>query len=702
MTAATDDHFRRAFALHQEGRLREALDAYNAALSRSPAHAPALHYSGVLLLQAGQPDAALPRLERAVALDPQPADAWSNLALGYQAAGRTADALRALDQATRRAPRDPAIWENFAAALLDASQPADAERAARHALTLSPRSPGLWYNLALALHQQQRHADAEQAVTRALSLAPGTPALVGLRAAIEEAQGRQVGARQMLESALRTAPDAALAFQLGSVCERLDDLPGAADAYEHATRLGDPQGAALSQLLFVRKRLADWRDLDGLRARFRAGIEARLPLLSPFCLLSDPASRAQQRQCAETWAMRFGSSSGTDTAQGVGTARLADDPARERLTIGYLSADFHMHATALLTAGLFEHHDRKRYHVIAYSTGPDDQSPLRKRLAAAFDRMVDAQGWSAQILAARIRQDGVDVLVDLKGHTENARMDVLALRPAPVQVSYLGYPGTTGAAFIDYVLGDATVTPVEHAGEYSETLVQLPGCYQVNDASRVIAGPRSRAELGLPAGAPVLCCFNQIYKINPQVLDAWTAVLRACPTAVLWLLARSDDDPAIAHLRAETLARGIAPERLVFATRRPNPEYLALYEHADLCLDTWPYNGHTTTADALWAGCPVVTLLGDTFAGRVAASIVQTVGLPELIAASVEDYVRIAAALVQDAQRSQALRRYLETEGRRSRLFDVARTTRAVERAYEAIVAQARAGRRAPIVIGED
>ncbi len=681
--------------------MREALDAYNTVLARSPAHAPALHYSGVLLFQAGNHAAALPRLERAVALDPQPADAWSNLALAYQAVGRVADAAAALEQATVRAPDDAPIWANFAAMLLDAGRALDAERATRHALKLDPRSPALWYNLALAMEHQHRYLDAEQAVVRALSLVPGTPALVGLRATLQEARGRSRHARRTLEDALRQMPDAALAFQLGSLCERLADLPAAADAYERALRVADPRGAALSQLLFVRKRLADWHDLDELQARFRAGIQAKLPLLSPFCLLSDPGSRALQRQCAETWVARFGpaSSSGTDTAQGVGTARQTTAPVRDRLTIGYLSADFHMHATALLTAGLFEHHDRKRYHVVAYSTGPDDQSPLRKRLLAAFDRMVEARGWSAEQLATQIRGDRVDILVDLKGHTEHARMDVLALRPAPIQVSYLGYPGTSGAAFIDYLVGDATVTPLDHAADYSETLVQLPGCYQVNDRTRTIAPVASRRDLGLPESAPVLCCFNQTYKINPQVLDAWAAILRACPDAVLWLLARSGDDPAMSRLRTEASARGISPARVVFATKRANPEYLALYACADLCLDTWPYNGHTTTADALWAGCPVVSFAGDTFAGRVAASVLRAVGLPELIARDAADYVTLAAALAQDGERCRALRRYLETQGRESSLFDVATTTRGLEQAYEAMLAQHASGQRAPIVV---
>ncbi|MDQ6621705.1 MAG: tetratricopeptide repeat protein [Pseudomonadota bacterium] len=697
-----NEPFARAFKLHQQGKLREAFDAYRAVLAAAPSHAPALHYSGLILHQCGRSAEAVAPIERSVTVDPAAADAWSNLALVYGALNRHADALRALGEATRRAPHDASLWENYAASLIDARHFAEAEHASRHAAMLDARSPGAWYNLALA-HYEQRHLDeALDAISRALALAPDAMPLVGLKAAVEEARGTPEVARATLAAALQRNDETSLKLQLASLCERIGDLGTAASAYEQVLRTGDPTGAALSQLLFIRKRLADWHDLDDLRARFRAGIRAQLPLLSPFCLLSDPSSRAEQRRCAEAWVRAFGtgSSSGTDVALGVGTARpSAKGTSGDRLTIGYLSADFHLHATALLTAGLFEHHNRKRYHVVAYSTGRDDESPLRIRLEAAFDSFVDAAGWPAERVAARIRQDGVDILVDLKGHTEHARMDVLALRAAPIQVAYLGFPGTTGAPFIDYVIGDRVVTPLAHGGDYTEALVLLPCCYQVNDRERRIATPPSREVLGLPGAADVLCCFNQAYKIGPQVFDAWAEVLKRAPNTVLWLLTRSHDDAAVAHLRREATHRGIAAERLVVAAARPNAEYLSLYAHAALCLDTWPYNGHTTTSDALWTGCPVVTTLGDTFAGRVAASLLDSVGLPELVATSVDDYIELTLALVHDAPRRARLRLHLEQARHASPLFDVASTTRAIEAAYELMVAQRRSGVIGPISV---
>jgi len=331
---------------------------------------------------------------------------------------------------------------------------------------------------------------------------------------------------------------------------------------------------------------------------------------------------------------------------------------------------------------LFEQHDRSRFDVYGYSTGPDDRSPMRTRIARAFDRFVDVAGSDAAHVAEAIRGDGIDILIDLKGHTEGAPPTVLALRPAPIQVHYLGYPGTLGARLVDYLIGDEIVTPIDESDAYAESLVLMPQSYQINDRQRPIAETPTRASLGLPPGANVFCCFNSSWKINPEVFDAWAHILGEIPDSVLWLLARREDDPAMVNLRAEAERRDVDPTRLVFAPWRPNAEYLALYRHADVFLDTWPYNAHTTASDALWAGCPVVTWRGSTFAGRVAASLLAAVGLPELIATDVDAYVRLAIALARAPAERKRLRDYLDGPGRASALFDTAATTAALEAAY--------------------
>ncbi len=449
-------------------------------------------------------------------------------------------------------------------------------------------------------------------------------------------------------------------------------------------------GPALSQLSFLKGRIADWRGRGQLVERVRAAVAAAVPQLSPFAFLSLPSTRAEQRRCAQTWTAPLAGIEPTPRRRVLSTGRLR---------IGYLSADFHSHATAFLAAGLFEQHDRRRFEIIAYSTGPDDGTPMRARLLRAFDRFVDVRGRDPHSIADIIHADAIDILVDLKGHTENATPIVLARRPAPIQVHYLGYPGTLEGGLVDYLIGDKVVTPPEHLADYAETIAALPHSYQINDRERPIAATVPRAELGLPESGIVFCSFNQTYKINPDVFDAWMAILQAVPDSVLWLLAKAAGDPAIANLRRECEARGVDGARLVFAQHRPNPQYLALYRHADLFLDTWPYNAHTTASDALWAGCPVLTVLGETFAGRVAASLLHAVGLPELVTPAVEAYVARATALGNDRAAIARLKEHLAGPGRGSALFDTARTARALETAYEVMAEQHRAGTRQAFLV---
>ena len=677
--------FARAFRLHEQGKLREAFLRYDAILKAAPTHARALHYSGVVLYQSGKLVAAVERIRASIAVDSGAAEAWSNLAIALKDLGHDEAALNGFREAARLEPGDTKILANLAGSLLTASHFTAAEATARQLLARDGNHATGWFILALALQPQGRMLEALDAAGRAAGLAPEFERHAGLKAQIELGIGSPDKARQTLEKALARHPmSVALRFELAGLLEfRVADLAAAALAYEQVLRLDPQHGAALSQLTFLRARLADWRDRDALVARYRAGVAAAMPALSPFALLSLPSTRAEQRQCAQTWIKPL-----------IGIPAVAKRRvlSPSRLRIGYLSADFHSHATAFLAAGLFEQHDRRRFEVIGYSTGPDDRSPMRARLARAFDRFVDLSGRDPRAIADVIRQDTVDILVDLKGHTEGATPIVLAQRPAPILVHYLGYPGTLGAGLVDYLIGDAIVTPPTHAADYAETLAVIPGSYQVNDRERPIGQTPSRDVLGLPATGFVFCSFNQTYKINPQVFDAWMAILKAVPDAVLWLLVRADNDPALVNLRLEAQARAVAPDRLVFARHRPNPDYLALYRHAGLFLDTWPYNAHTTASDALWAGCPMLTMQGTTFAGRVGASLLTTVGWPELVTSDVSGYMAAAIRLARDAAELDRLHQHLAGAGRASPLFDTGATTRALEAAYEGMAEQYRQG----------
>jgi protein O-GlcNAc transferase len=691
LTTDSGAAFERALELHRDGKLAQALAAYEALLERWPGHAPALHYSGVLLYQTGRLDAAVARIESSLKSVAASADAWCNLALVYQAQGRLQQAVAALTEALRYESGQPQIWNNLAGVLLAAGRAKDAEPAVRRALQLDAADPASQFNLALCFEAQGRLDEALRQTETMVRAFPEAIPPAGLKAQIEQSLGRLDAASATLAAALTrngAGPVAApLYFQRANVEQQQGKFVEAASSLERVLQLDSESAGALSDLLFLRKQLADWHDLGVLRARFRGGVAAKQGRLSPFCLLSDPSTRAEQRLCAQRWSSAY---------PALPQPRRA--PANGILRIGYLSADFRQHATGVLVAGLFESHDRQRFRVFGYSTGADDGSAMRARLIAGFDRFVDARDWTARQLAAQIAADGVDILIDLKGHTHDAPTHAVALRPAPIQVNYLGYPGTMAAPFIDYLIGDPVVTPFSHAADYSETLVQLPASYQINDAKRTCVQAPPKSELGLPEQAFVFCAFSQAYKLNPETFDAWAQILAAVPRSVLWLLGGSD--PALgrlveANLKREAVARNMDPSRLVFAARRPHAEYVGLYRHADLFLDTWPYNAHTTASDALWAACPVQTWLGDTFAGRVGASLLTAVGLPELIAPDLRGYIAQAIELANDAGALERYRQHLADAGRHSALFDTVATTRALEDAYTRMAEQTRRGARA-------
>jgi predicted O-linked N-acetylglucosamine transferase (SPINDLY family) len=558
---------------------------------------------------------------------------------------------------------------------------------AQRATALAPGLASGWFNLAVALQAQGRGDDAVHAARKARALAPDDLRSAGLAAELEAAAGDLAGARATLDRALATHPGSVALWTVKAfVAGRARDLAAEIDAHAHVLAIEPGNAAALSQLVFAKKSALDWDGLAELQQRFRGGVAAKVPHLTPFSFLSDPSTRGEQRLCAATWSEAF------VPRDAAPSAPVPAPRAGRRLRIGYLSGDFYQHPTAVLVAGVLEAHDRARAEIVAYSTGPDDGSAMRARIVAGVDRFVDIDPRQPAAAAARIRADRLDVLIDLKGHTEGAASAVLAQRPAPVQAHWLGYPGTLAAPFIDYLLVDRIVAPDTHASSYAEALVRLPHCYQPNDRTRAASPPPPRAELGLAGDAVVLASLVAPWKLNAGVFDAWARILAAVPDALLWLLARDANDPAIERARRAFAARGVLPERIVFATRRAADAYLGLYAHADLALDTWPYGAHTTAADALWMGCPLVTWPGESFASRVAASVVTTAGVPELVAPDVEGYVALATDLARDAARRAALRERLIGARHASPLYDAKAMARAIESACETMAAQAAAG----------
>ncbi len=423
-----------------------------------------------------------------------------------------------------------------------------------------------------------------------------------------------------------------------------------------------------------------------------------MPASTPFSLLAVSSSAGDQLRCTRR------------RAQDQPTFPLlwhGEVYAHDRIRVAYLSADFHEHPVAYLTAGLFEHHDKSRFETTALSFGPGRASPIRDRIKGAFEHFIDVGSQSDQDIAELIRRLEIDIVIDLMGLTRHSRVDVLARRSAPIQVNYLGYSGTTGADYIDYIVADATVIPEDHCAFYSEQVVWLPDCYLVNDDRRAICERTpSRGECGLPEDGFVFCCFNNTYKLAPATFQVWMRLLNTTPDSVLWL---SEANPtAQANLRREAEQCGVPAQRLIFAPRMPDvADHLARQRQADLFLDTLPYNAHTTACDALWAGVPVVTCLGTTFVGRVAASLLKAVGLDELITHSLQDYEVLALKLARDPAYRASLRDKLARNRNTFPLFNTERTTRQIEAAYTTMwecyqrgeVPGSRAGQSKPIRI---
>ena len=557
---------------------------------------------------------------------------------GFQ--GRLDDALVCFARAVKANARSAQAFRNLAVTQARLRRHDEAIGSYRKALALGAKPGEVCADLGRSLAAAGKAAEAAEAFARAVAAEPD-----------------KIGLRSDLAA---TLAQAGRHDEAASVCRRALDLA--------------PGHANLSSLLTLSQlRACDWSDLE-VRTRDLIDLAtARGGAVPPFALLAVSDDPAIHLAAARNFAAR------AEKPAKVAPPRASNSGGRIR--IAYLSADFHEHATAHLMAEMFERHDRDRFDVLALSYGRNDGSAMRKRLERAFTAFVDVRGDDDARVADRIREMGVDIAVDLKGHTQDNRLGILASRPAPVQVHYIGYPGTLGTDFIDYLIADPVVVPPSQSAHYAEKLVRLPGSYQVNDGKRAIsARTPSRAECGLPPGAFVFCCFNNSYKILPRLFDAWMRLLHAVPTSVLWLLAdnRAERD----NLWLEAEKRGVARQRLVFAPRVKPPEHLARHRLADLFLDTWPFNAHTTASDALWAGLPVLTLTGRGFAACVAASLLHAVGLPELVVPTIEDYESLAVRLARGEAGLSELRSRLANNLAHAPLFDAEGTTRQIERAY--------------------
>jgi predicted O-linked N-acetylglucosamine transferase (SPINDLY family) len=716
-----------ATALHRAGDVAGGEAAYRALLERQPGHIGALGGLGVLLFQTGRQEAAAAPLERAAAgapgdaqlqnnlgavyaslrrhgeavacfrraleLDPGHADGWRNLAKSLLAAGRLEEADCALDRLEQLAPDERELRRLRADWLLRRDRAAEAVAMLRSLLQQDPKDVRAWVNLGRALFRQGDYQASAEANRAALRIDPREPtALINFGIDLK-ILGHLEPAIAKLRQAVERTPKSAFAWRsLGSTYEAAKREEEAAAAYRQALAI-DPDDPASAALLRLLQQQCAWSEAAPLQARIAAATEAALakgekPEESPLAHLSRSTDEAENLRVARAWSRaalaRIGGHRMTLPAPDL-------DPKR-RLRIGYLLSDFGEHPVAQLTVGLFERHDRRQVHVTAYAIGADDGSPWWRRIAKAADQFVDLTPLGFRAAAERIAADKIDILVDLNGHTGAARLEILAFKPAPLQALWLGYPGSSGADFIDYVLTDLAVTPPEAAPDYSEQPCWLPHLFQPNDNRQAIAAePVTRARWGLPEGVPVFCSFNQGFKIEPALFDCWMGILREVPGSVLWLPTGNGRAPI--NLRAEAERRGVSPARLIFADRPDKALHLKRLSLADLALDCWTYNGHATTSDALWAGVPVVALEGTHYASRVSGSVLRALGLPELVARTREEYAALALRYAREPEALAALKAKIAANRSSSPLFDADRFLRNLERAYRAIWRRHAAGK---------
>jgi predicted O-linked N-acetylglucosamine transferase (SPINDLY family) len=659
----------------EQGDTKSALTSFERALESDPNFTEALHNRGNALLKLDRPEEALEMYERALAQKPDSVATLLGRANTLQRLKRYELALSAYEAVLRCVSDHAVALSNRAGTLLALKRPEEALSGARRAIELDPSAAESHSNLGGALRALHQYEAAGAACEEALRLKPDFAEAWSNLANVMLALKRNAEAIAHCERAIALRPGLADAHDRRAWALLEDKRPDeAAQGYARLLELDPKREYAAGAVLGAQLAACDWSQYEVMRGRLSAAVMCGQREVSPFTFLTCSESAEAHLHCARTFAE---SEIPAVCRRPWGGQRYGHG----KIRVAYLSADYHYHATAMLAAGLFEAHDRERFEINAVSFGPHDTGPVRQRLVRAFDRFLDVQRISDDQVADLLRSMEIDIAVDLKGHTLDGRAGIFARRAAPIQVSYLGYPGTLGLPEMDYLLADKIVVPPDQVDHYSERVVYLPDSYQVNDDKRAIAERvPAREEQGLPAEAFVFCCFNNNYKITPTVFDVWTRLLQRLPGSVLWLL--QGNPVAMRNLRREASQRGVDAERLVFADRLPVEEHLARHQLADLFLDTLPYNAHTTSSDALWGGLPILTCVGTTFAGRVAASLLHAVGLPELVTATLAEYENRAFELATDRAQLAALRQRLAGNRRTRPLFDTQRFCRHLETAY--------------------
>ena len=543
------------------------------------------------------------------------------------------------------------------------------------AIKLNPNSADYCYNLGIVLHDLKQLEVAVASYDKAIQLDPDYAEAYYNRGNALQDLKQLEAAVVSYDKAIQLDPDYVKAYyNRGNALQHLKRFDAAASSYDKAIQLKPDLDYLIGMRLHARMHLNDWSNLESNVAELITKIELGIKSSPSFGILSLTTSLLIQRKAAEIWTK-------DRNPYNLSLGPILKLQRSNKIRIGYFSADFRNHAVSLLAAELFEIHDRSRFELIAFSFGADTNDAMRKRVMAAFDKFIDVTSQPDSAVAILARSLKIDIAIDLGGHTGNNRMGIFSYRAAPIQVGYIGYPGTSGADYIDYLIADKTIIPKHSQQHYVEKIAYLPNSFQVNDRKRVISGKKfTREELGLPVEGFVFCCFNSSYKITPHVFDSWISILNSVTGSVLWL--SEANQTAVVNLRKEAEKRGLDPQRLVFAKRMQLPEYLASYQIADLFLDTLPYNAGATASDALWAGLPVITCIGESFASRMAASLLTAINLPELITNTRAEYGILAIELATNRVKHQNIKNKLAANRLTTPLFDTPLFTRHIEDAY--------------------
>jgi protein O-GlcNAc transferase len=664
-----------AIAAHQAGKFAEAEELYRRVLEVDAKQFPVLVMLGVLKGQVGRYVEAERLLGDALLINPNDAGAQFSYGNALLALHRFDEAFAAFGKALAINPEIAEAHLNRGGIQMSRKQFEEAIGSFEAAIRINLNYAEAYCNLGQALEETRRFAEALANCDTALKINPQNAEFHAARANILHRLKRDDEALEALSAALSMRPDhAGLHYNRGNILFQLKRFDEAFQCYDQAFRLDPQLDYVEGDRFFAKLMVCDWAGLADESERLRSGVAAGRPVARPFAFLPVKSSQALQIQCANMFADReFPAFAPFSTGQRYG---------HDRIRIAYLSADFRDHPVSHLLVGMFEHHDRTRFKTMGISVGDSEPTPMRQRLEGAFEHFIDARESSDAIIARMLREHEIDIAIDLMGPTQAARPGIFSHRPAPIQVIYLGFAGSSGTSYMDYIIADRIVIPETEQHLFREKVVYLPDTFMGTDSERTVAvDTPSRADEGLPESGFVFCCFSNTYKISPEIFDVWMDVLRTADNSLLWL--SNTNDAAKDNLRREAKQRAINPERIVFARRVAlNRDHLARHRLADLFLDTMPLGAHSTICDALWAGTPVLTCAGTTFGGRVAASVLSSLGLPELITHDASSYKNRALQLASDPNTLEALRARLAAHRTVFSLFDTRRFTRHIEAAY--------------------